>query len=93
MGITPRGQHMAGEVGQLLNEICEDEVNRSRPMLAAVVVGSRGLPGAGFFECARTLGLLGPDDAGEREFWEYELAAVRESWRTGERDREPRAQG
>ena len=49
-------------------------------MLSAVVVGVRGLPGAGFFECARTLGLLAPGDPDERAFWEIELAAVREEW-------------
>jgi len=81
MGITPKGQHMAKEVGHVLNEICEGEVNRGRPMLSALVVGSGGWPGAGFFECARTLGLLAPDDADERAFWEIELVAVREEWR------------
>jgi alkylated DNA nucleotide flippase Atl1 len=53
MGVGPVGASTGREVSQVLAEISEDEVNRGRPMLGAVVVGSKGQPSAG----ARSAGL------------------------------------
>ena len=58
MGIWHGGQAMGKKVGQVLNEISEDEVRLERPMLSAVVVGNPVGLGAGFFALARALGRL-----------------------------------
>jgi len=79
MGIKPRGTYMGVQVGQALDEICEDEVRLGRPMLSAVVVGYRGGPGPGFYQLARSLGRLSAEDD-ERAFWEAELEAVYDVW-------------
>jgi len=79
MGIKPRGTYMGVQVGQALDEICEDEVRLGRPMLSAVVVGYRGGPGPGFYQLARALGRLSAEDD-ERGFWEAELEAVYNVW-------------
>ena len=85
MGLPPSGHHMASEVGQILGEISEDEHVNGRPMLTAVVVSVDGMPGQGFFTCARQLGKLHEDSRdAERHFWESEKAAVFETWRDAE---------
>jgi hypothetical protein len=80
MGIRRGGVSMHRAVGRFVAEICEDEVNRGRPMLGAVVVGYRGRPARGFFTLARALGLLAPGED-EATFWKAELEAVHEVWR------------
>jgi hypothetical protein len=62
-----------------------DEVNRrehadKRPLLSAVVIGKeKGMPGPGFIENARELGVcLRLDD---RACWEAELQRVHDHWR------------
>jgi len=55
-GLPERGAAMANEVGHLVGEISEDEVNRKRPMLSALVVEKNtGLTGRGFFKLATDL--------------------------------------
>jgi hypothetical protein len=55
-GLPQRGAAMGGQVGHLVGEISEDEVNAGRPMLSAVVVEKNtGLPGLGFFKLATDL--------------------------------------
>ncbi|MEI6449666.1 MAG: hypothetical protein WCP98_06910 [Actinomycetes bacterium] len=80
MGIRRGGVSMHRAVSRVLAEICEDEVNRGRPMLGAVVLGCRGRPARGFFTLAQALGLLAPDED-EATFWKAELEAVHEVWR------------
>ena len=72
---------MAAEVGQMLGEISQDELDHGRPMLSAIVVGVRGSPGPGFFDLARECGKL-QDDSREREqrFWADEKEAVYTAW-------------
>ena len=82
IGLPLTGNYMGKEVGQILGEISEDELNQGRPMLSAVVVGVSGLPGSGFFELARGLGKLKIDsNADEHRFWEEEKATVHAEWR------------
>lgn len=49
MGLPQKGSHMGREIGQVLGEIAEDEVNSGRPMLSAVAVNVQGKPGPGFY--------------------------------------------
>lgn len=56
------------------------EQENGRPMIGALVVrASDGLPGEGFYWCARDLGLEF-DDSEAIAFWEAELARVIEYW-------------
>lgn len=82
MGLPLRGSHMGREVGKILGEISEDELNQGRPMLSAIAVGVSGSPGDGFFVLARQIGKL-QDNSKEAEhrFWEDEKAAVCATWR------------
>ena len=80
MGLPQRGAYMGAETGHILGAISEDEVNAGRPMLSAVAVSIKGMPGPGFFDWARTLGRL-PAGADERAFWEKERDAVYEAWK------------
>lgn len=84
IGIEKSGNHMAKEVGHVLGEISEDEINQRRPMLSAVAVrNSDGYPGNGFFALARDKNLLAENTKqAERAFWENELNAVYQVWET-----------
>ena len=56
------------------------EHENGRPMIGALVVrSSDGLPGDGFYWCARDLGFEF-DDSAEIAFWEAELARVIKYW-------------
>jgi hypothetical protein len=81
LGVQIQGEHLAKDVGHLLGEISEDEVSRGRPMLSAVVVGSSGRPGKGFFILARNLGRLSGLEVDEEQFWRQELQKLYETWR------------
>lgn len=81
MGLPLSGGHMAAEVGQMIGAISVDEHGYGRPMLSAIVVSVRDLPGKGFFDLARELGRLQDDsEEGERRFWEEEKKAVYAKW-------------
>ena len=81
MGLPLRGGHMAAEVGQMLGEILQDELDHGRPMLSTIVVSVRGSPGPGFFNLARGVGKLQDDSKeGEQRFWEEEKKAVYTTW-------------
>ena len=82
LGLPLSGNYMGTEIGHLVGEISEDEVQAGRPMLSAVVVNTTGKPGPGFFELARHLNRLDSSDRDtEARFWEKELRAVYEQWR------------
>jgi len=80
MGLPTSGSHMGKETGQILGEICEDEVLAGRLMLSSVAVGINGKPGPGFFTLARELGLL---KAGENEadFWQRQREEAYRAWK------------
>jgi len=81
MGLPLRGSYMGAEVGHMLGEISQDELDHGRPMLSAIVVGARGSPGPGFFNLAREVGKLQDDSKeGEQRFWEEEKEAVYATW-------------
>ncbi len=83
MGLPLRGNYMQSQVGWILGEISEDEVNQGRPMLSAVVVGvNSGEPGEGFFTLAKQLGLLQDETKeGRLHFWREQRDAVYKTWR------------
>jgi hypothetical protein len=64
-----------------LREVSVAEHRAGRPLLSAVVVlAGRKQPGAGFFDCARTVGVL--TDETDEGFYEAELARVYREWST-----------
>ena len=82
MGLPLTGNHMGKEVGQIIGEISQDEVQNGRPMLSALVVGTSGVPGDGFYTWAKELGRLTDDSKEARAvFWESEKQAVYTAWK------------
>ena len=63
---------------RILDRINRHEHQGGRPLLSAVVVGAEGIPGRGFFELARELGLYVGD--GKAEYWSEELERVHRWW-------------
>lgn len=88
LGIPVKGHHFAYEVGYLLGEICEAEMEAGRPMLSALVVSKTdGHPTIGFHKMATDLGKYDGslDENGnlpeQLAFWAEELAAVFKRWK------------
>lgn len=82
MGLPLQGNHMQKEVGHILGEISEDEVQHGRPMLSALAVSTSGPPSFGFFGLAKELGQLQDDsEEGRQRFWQATRGAVYETWR------------
>ena len=70
------------EIGLLLGEIAEDEHRAGRPLLTALVLTGKAIPGSVFFAVARRLGKLeGDDPAKEMKFWMDERGRVYEVWK------------
>lgn len=81
MGLPLKGNHMSREIGLILGEISEAELDQGRPMLSALAVGVTGVPGAGFYNLARQLGRLTEEgSAAEETFWRQEREAVYVAW-------------
>ena len=81
MGLPLTGSHMAREVGQILGEISEDEVNNDRPMLSAVAVSKEGRSSEGFFGLAESLERITErSEATDKKFWEDEQKALYKLW-------------
>ncbi len=77
MGLPMQGNYMGSQIGHILGEISEDEVEAGRPMLSAIAVSVKGSPGPGFFVLARDLGKFqGISSEDENAFWEQEKGAV-----------------
>jgi len=81
VGLPITGSYMGVETGHILGEISQDEHKLGRPMLSAVAVGVDGMPGGGFFECAKGLGKFSGQEGERRRFWEAEVRAVYQLWR------------
>lgn len=82
IGLPLKGNYMGAEIGHLLGEISEDELNAGRPMLSSIAVNVQGSLGAGFFNLARSLGKLAEESKeAENDFWEEESEAVYETWK------------
>lgn len=69
-------------IAQLLDQINQDEVSKGGPMLSALVTyKDTGVPGPGFFECARGLGKYhGESKLQELEFCVQEVIKVHNYW-------------
>jgi hypothetical protein len=69
------------EVDQVLAQIAGDEHRHGRPLLTALVVTGKSIPGNIFFSSARDLGALtSSDPAEEMRFWMAEEARVYDTW-------------
>jgi hypothetical protein len=74
-------QEVMPDVGDLLRAISEDEHDAGRPMLTALVVTGKGIPGDLFFALARSLGRLASAEPGEEmKFWMAEERRVYDTW-------------
>src|SRR5450756_1778023 len=81
MGLPLSGNLMGREVGEMIGEISREEVQNGRPMLSAIVVGTSGVPGDGFYTWAKELGRLKDDSKQAKEqFWKQECEAVYAAW-------------
>jgi hypothetical protein len=69
------------DVETVLAEIAASEHAAGRPLLTALVVTGKSIPGNIFFASARDLGLLSSTDpAEEMRFWMAEEARVYDTW-------------
>jgi hypothetical protein len=69
------------DVETVLAEIAASEHAAGRPLLTALVVTGKSIPGNIFFASARDLGLLSSTDpAEEMRFWMAEEARVYDAW-------------
>lgn len=69
MGLPLTGNYMGSRVSRLLRDIAEDETAAGRPILSAIVVNAKGVPGKGFFDMARALDRLsGDSETAEQRF-------------------------
>src|SRR5690606_12441124 len=68
-------------IATLVDEISRHEHEQGRPLLSAVVVHKgEGTPGNGFFEMARSVGVMKPGDD-RVTFFARELGRVHDIWR------------
>ncbi len=68
-------------VDEVLAQIAGDEHRAGRPLLIALVVTGKSIPGNIFFSSARDLGVLSSSDpAEEMRFWMAEEARVYDTW-------------
>jgi hypothetical protein len=70
---------MGSEIGQILGEVCEEEIAAGRPMLSAVAVGTSGKPGSGFLPLAVELERARVDENLD-DVWTRERTAVYRAW-------------
>lgn len=73
-------------VDEVLAQIAGDEHRAGRPLLIALVVTGKSIPGNIFFTSARNLGVLKTSDpADEMRFWMAEEARVYDAWAAGDK--------
>jgi hypothetical protein len=76
--------HSIHRVTEALERLMEEDAAADRPFIAALVISKArvGLPGPGFFDCARRLGRFAGDPDGQdaRTFHATELNAVFAYW-------------
>lgn len=78
--IAPGGMKQP-ELWKILGEICRHEHKAGRPLLSVIVVTAKsGMPGDGFWELARELGLM-QEEEDKNSFFDKELKKVHEQWR------------
>src|SRR6476646_5038610 len=77
----PGNPMLRPEVDEVLAQIAGDEHRAGRPLLTALVVTGKSIPGNIFFRSARDLGVLSSSDpAEEMRFWMSEEARVYDTW-------------
>jgi len=87
LGSLAADPDMISDANQLLEEMSEDEHEAGRPMLTALVVTGKSIPGDVFFSVARRLGrLASADPAEEMKFWMAEERSVYDTWKPRIRD-------
>jgi hypothetical protein len=76
--------HSIHRVTEALERLMEEDAAADRPFIAALAISKArgGLPGPGFFDCARRLGRFAGDPDGQdaRTFHAAELNAVFACW-------------
>jgi len=76
--------HSIHRVTEALERLMEEDAAADRPFIAALAISKArgGLPGSGFFDCARRLGRFTGDPDGQdvRTFHAAELNAVFACW-------------
>ena len=76
--------HSIHQVTEALERLMEEDAAADRPFIAALAISKArgGLPGPGFFDCARRLGRFAGDPDGQdaRTFHAAELNAVVAYW-------------
>ena len=76
--------HSIHRVTEALERLMEEDAAADRPFIAALAISKTrgGLPGPGFFDCARRLGRFAGDPDGQegRTFHTAELNAVFACW-------------
>ena len=80
VGLPTAGSFMAGEIGELIGAVAQNEVSLGRPMLSSIVVGINGKPGKGYYDWARNLGVL-KDGDDEEQIWNFECKKIYEEWK------------
>ena len=77
----PDDPRLRPDIDEVLAQIAGDEHRAGRPLLTALVVTGKSIPGNIFFAAARDLGLLASTDpAEEMRFWMAEEARVYDAW-------------
>jgi hypothetical protein len=77
----PGDPRLRPDVDEVLAQIAGDEHRAGRPLLTALVVTGKSIPGNIFFASARDLRLLASTDpAEEMRFWMAEEARVYDTW-------------
>jgi len=71
----------APDVSELLRQVADAEHHAGRPLLTALAVTGKSIPGNIFFTSARDLGVLTSEDpAEEMRFWLEEERRVYDEW-------------
>jgi len=73
---------MGSKIAGITGQISSDEHKSGRPLLTAILVNVRGVPGPGFFGLTRILGRLESEqEDDEQAYWQAEKKAVYEEWK------------
>ena len=79
-GFPTGGNYMSSVVGNILGAISKNEIEHGRPFLSAIAVGVSGKPGEGFYNWAKDLGAMKPDQA-EEDFLTEEVKKIYDLWK------------
>ena len=78
-GLNMESPEDRNQIADILDAISRAEHRAEKPLLSAVVIRrDKNMPGAGFFNLARRLGLHGTGD--DFQYWLQELRRVHDYW-------------